>query len=598
MFRKNFLFGVDFTTANENSVNAGDLYTPSKGYGFVTELNRRQQELLKFPELNSGFDTMYWYQDKNLTEIQSDENGCFIDSKAILDKLAEEEGGYYAGEPRRIPLCFKLEVPRQGNYLVTIVIRAEKKMEDVQIFTGRRRLAYKGTIEDGKEFWLETVVNVCDIVPRGQERTYADTTLDITVVAEKPRLTRISVVETECPTIYIAGDSTVTDQSAEYPYAPGTSYSGWGQMLTAYLDQNVAVSNHAHSGLTTESFRKEGHYAIISQYSKHQDYYFLQFGHNDQKLKELKANGGYRTNMLGYINECRSRGAYPVLVTPLARNSWKGDGAYNDLLEEYAEAVKEIGRVTETPVLDLHGLSKKFITDKGLEASKAYLFPNDFTHSNDYGAYKMAGFLAQEIKRVCGQHISPSYRFLAKCVTEGFGEWINEEKIVLPVKPKIYENVANPNGGELLLAEVEELDRAADRVSVLDMLIKTARFFPTNVYNDMYEDIVGHEWYAGTVEVAYQNGMILSEMIEENKLFPTKEVTVEELMVFAMNAYSSRKKLPVQEPCAYDERCAVYARKYLRAACSFGFLEKNGKADLQRIVSRGEVVGLCRAMKI
>lgn len=598
MFRKNFLFGVDCMTTNGSRVTAEDLYEPKKGYGFVIEENRRQQELLKLSELNSGFDTMYWYQDKNLTQIECDEDGCFIDTKAILDMLAEEEGGYYPGEMRRMPLCFKLDVPRQGNYLATITIRAKEKMEDVQIFTGRRRLAYKGTIEAGKEFCLETVINVCDIVPRGQERTYADTTLDITVVADKPRLTSISVVETECPTIYIAGDSTVTDQSAEYPYAPGTSYSGWGQMLTAYLNLNIAVSNHAHSGLTTDSFRKEGHYAIIAQYSKHQDYYFLQFGHNDQKLNELKANGGYRTNMLGYINECRSRGAYPVLVTPLARNSWKGDGTYNDLLEEYAEAVKEIGRVTETPVLDLHGLSKKFIKSQGLEASKAYLFPNDFTHSNDYGAYKMAGFLAQEIKHVCGQHTSPSYRFLAKCVTEGFGEWRNKEEIVLPVKPEKYENITNPNGGELLLAEVENLEDPADRVAVLDMLIKTARFFPTNVYNDMYEDIVGHEWYAGTVEVAYQNGIILPELTKENHFFPTKEVTVEELMVFAMNAYSSRKTLPEQEPCAYDDKCAAYARKYVRAACSLGLLEKSGREDLQRVVLRGEVVNLCREMKI
>lgn len=53
------------------------------------------------------------------------------------------------------------------------------------------------------------------------------------IIADRPRVTGISVRETECPTLYIAGDSTVTDQSAEYPYAAGTSYAGWGQMLPA-----------------------------------------------------------------------------------------------------------------------------------------------------------------------------------------------------------------------------------------------------------------------------------------------------------------------------------------------------------------------------
>ena len=46
------------------------------------------------------------------------------------------------------------------------------------------------------------------------------------------------------------------------------------------------------------------------------------------------------------------------------------------------------------------------------------------------------------------------------------------------------------------------------------MIIRTVRFFPTNVYNDMYEDVVGHEWYAGTVECAYQNGMIDEHLVE------------------------------------------------------------------------------------
>nr|WP_304954957.1 hypothetical protein [uncultured Acetatifactor sp.] len=84
----------------------------------------------------------------------------------------------------------------------------------------------------------------------------------------------------------------MTDQSAEYPYAPGTNYSGWGQMISAYLNQRIAVSNHAHSGLTTASFREEGHYGILEQYIRPGDYMLIQFAHNDQKLDELKAQEG------------------------------------------------------------------------------------------------------------------------------------------------------------------------------------------------------------------------------------------------------------------------------------------------------------------
>ncbi len=615
MFRRNFLFGVDSATANIIGVQNNDLYQPGKGYGFVIEQNRREQELLKLAELNSAFDTVFWYQDEDLTRIEGDMDGCFVDSDAIIAALEKQIGepihGINAGnateempvdtpkgEHRRIPLSFKIDVPRQGNYKITLTINTDTPMKDVIIFTGRRRLGFRGDIPAGK-FVCTMVANVCDIVPRGQTRVFTDKTLDITIVADKPRISELSIVEIACPTIYIAGDSTVTDQSADYPYAPGTCYSGWGQMLSAYLDDKIAVSNHAHSGLTTDSFRKEGHYAIIEQYCRPRDFFFFQFGHNDQKLEDLKARGGYKTNLMRYISECRNRGGYPILVTPIARNTWKGnDGSYNDLLEEYAEACHEIGRVAEIPVLDLHKLSMEFILEKGLEASKPYFFPNDYTHSNDYGAYKMAGFVADEIVRVCAEHSEPGYRFLAKCVTEGFGDWQIPDEIKLPVKPKCYEDVANPNVVAELLSEVQDLENAATRVDVLDMIIKTVRFFPTNVYNDMFEDIVGHEWYAGCVECAYQNGMIDSNLVENKHFHPMKEVTLEEFLVFAMNGYQSRKNFPKEEPCVYDAKCQQFALPFIRAAFAIGLLSPAGTDDLKHVLTRGEAVTLCRKMGV
>ena len=593
MFRRNFLFGVDSATANVIGVQEDSIYQPGKGYGFVIEQNRREQEILKLPELNSAFDTVYWYQDENLTRIESDADGCFVDSNAIIAELEE-----MAGEHRRIPLSFKIDIPRQGNYKLTLTINTEEPMEDVIIFTGRRRMGFRGDIPAGK-FEHTMMVNVCDIVPRGQTRIFNDTTLDITIVADKPRISALSVVEVACPTIYIAGDSTVTDQSADYPYAPGTSYSGWGQMISGYLNEKISVSNHAHSGLTTDSFRKEGHYSIIEQFCKPRDFFFFQFGHNDQKLEELKARGGYKTNLMRYISEIRARGGYPLLVTPIARNTWKGnDGSYNDLLAEYAEACFEVGRVAEVPVLDLHKLSMEFVVERGLEASKSYFFPNDYTHTNDYGAYKMAGFVAAEILRVCAKHPEPGYRFLAKCVTHGFGEWQIPEKIVVPQKPKRYEDVVNPNAGSELLSDVKNLDKSATRADVLDMIIKSVRFFPTNVYNDMFVDVVGHEWYAGTVECAYQNGMIDANLVENDSFYPEKEVSLEEFLIFAMNGYQSRKHFPEEKPCVYDNSCEQYALPFVRAAYAIGLLSSDGSMDLKHVLTRGEAVNLCRKMGV
>ena len=42
-----------------------------------------------------------------------------------------------------------------------------------------------------------------------------------------------------------------------------------------------------------------------------------------------------------------------------------------------------------------HKKSKDFILSEGLENSKRYFYPKDYTHTNDYGAFLMAGFVAE-----------------------------------------------------------------------------------------------------------------------------------------------------------------------------------------------------------
>lgn len=636
-------------------VRAGDFYEPGRGYGFVTEKNRREQERLRVPELNSAFDAACWYQNQELTLVEEDRFGCFLDSDGEIARLEKGAGAPFEGEHRRIPLSFKLDVPCQGNYKVIVEIRSEQPMRDVLIFTGRRHLGYRGDVpgegssngfgpegglhaqgteygqEDGadigKGFSCTMMANVCDIVPRGHRSVYEDRTLDITVVADRPVITSVVVEEAECPTVFIAGDSTVTDQSADYPYAPGSSYSGWGQMISAYLEGNIAVSNHAHSGLTTQSFREEGHYGIVERYIRPGDYYFCQFGHNDQKLESLKAEEGYRRNLIRYIRECRERRAFPVLVTPLARNTWKGsDGSYNDLLEEYAAVCVSIGHQEDVPVLDLHKRSMDFIREMGLEASKACFFPGDYTHSNDYGGYFMAGLVAQEIREVCGRRKEAKYRFLADCVTDGFGAWRPGERIVPLTRPA--DCGETPEAKEMpILSDGRDLSEPLDRVSALELVIRTAGFFPTNVYNDMFTDVVGHEWYAGTVECAYQNGIIDMGLVEDGRFRPLQPVTLEEFLVFAVNGYRSRKAIPengsigktcdgkscriqtdISEPrtekemwergCAYDGRCREAALPYIQAACRLGLIPCDGGAELGQGITRGAAVELCRKLGI
>ncbi len=352
-----------------------------------------------------------------------------------------------------------LEVPHPGQYLVTLTIAPEQELRNVRIFArGRRLYEAAPSMAAGGTYSFPLYVQVCDVIPHGEAEIKADRTIDISVVAdglcaggsgteqfcvggsggeqfcvvessgeqfsagksgrEHSCISGIQLQETVCPVIHLAGDSTVTDQVVGHPCVPETSYAGWGQMFPYYLGGGIAVANHAYSGLTTETFRQKGYYSIVEGCRKAGDYLFLQFGHNDQKQRHLRAWEGYRDNLLRYIEESRTAGLYPVLVTPLARNTWRSDGSYNDLLEENAAACIELGREQQVPVLDLHARSMEYIIGKGCDGAKPLFVPGDYTHTNICGAQIAAGMVAAEMKRVLGTDTREAYRRLAELVLE------------------------------------------------------------------------------------------------------------------------------------------------------------------------------------
>ena len=583
MYRKKYLF---FPGSKEEGciVGAEDLYAPARGYGFVTEKNMEQQAPLQLPELNGGFVPAPWYRSRELTVISQESTGCAVrqENREIKD--------------RQIPLRFKCDVPGNGSYRIKVVIHAREDMNDIRVFTGRRSLAaYREKLSAGEKWCSEAYIEVCPIIPRGKENAYDNCCIELAVTADNPCLSEVEIEEINCPVLYIAGDSTVTDQSAEYPYAPGASYAGWGQMFPCFIKGELAVSNHAHSGLTTESFKQEGHYRILQEHLKAGDFVLFQFGHNDQKLMHLKAREGYCRNLETYIAECRDKKAFPVLVTPVARNSWRGsDGSYNDLLAEYADACLEIGDKLKVPVLDLHKLSMEFVTELKKEGSKKYFFPSDYTHYNDFGAQRMAAMICREIKRVCGSH-SAGYKWLAEQIADTLELW-EEPSIIKPLeKPEGFEGNESENEG------YEQPERPSEpllRAEALDMVIRRAGFFMTNVYNDLFTDVIGHEWYAGVVECGLQNGIVTERLCGGRKFRPSEPVTLLDFVIFLMLAYAGRRTLPEQQASPYDDKIPDEIKIYISAACQLGVLAKDGEDQLDGNISRERGAQICRRLKI
>lgn len=193
--------------------------------------------------------------------------------------------------------------------------------------------------------------------------------------------------------------------------------TGWAEKLNLYLDKSTTVFDHGLNGRSTKSFIHEGEWNKVLNSLKKGDYVLIQFGHNDEKSEDstryTSPNTTYKDNLRQFINETRSKQAHPVLLTSISRRSFNDKGVLTNSHGEYPQAVRELAIETHTPMIDAQLLTEKLLLQYGPEGSKKLFLhvepgvsPNypegkkDDTHLNDFGATRIAGLIAGEIKRL------------------------------------------------------------------------------------------------------------------------------------------------------------------------------------------------------
>ena len=211
-------------------------------------------------------------------------------------------------------------------------------------------------------------------------------------------LARSQIVAADVPTLYLAGDSTVTDQRA----APNAS---WGQMLPRFFAPGIAVANHAESGETLKSFVTELRFDKLLSALAAGDWVMIQFGHNDQKTQwpqtYAEAATTYRSWLRTYIAEVRRRGATPILVTSPERRNFDAAGHIVPSLGEYPDAVRAVAREEARRARSTStAMSRRFYEALGPKlAARAFADDGrDKTHHNEYGAYALARMVVEGIR--------------------------------------------------------------------------------------------------------------------------------------------------------------------------------------------------------
>jgi lysophospholipase L1-like esterase len=296
---------------------------------------------------------------------------------------------------------FSVSVP-EGNYRITITLGSDTTRTDTTVKAESRRLM----VERVRTAPGETVARTFTLNVRApalpasgdakagevrlNEREQGSLDWDGKLTLEfdgaRPSLRTLEIAPaTDAVTVFLAGDSTVTDQTTE-------PWNSWGQMLPRFFTPAVAVANHAESGETLKAFIAERRLEKILSQIKAGDYLFVQFGHNDMKKNwpatYADAFTTYEAYLRVFIAEARLRHAIPVLVTPVNRRTFDANGKITNSLGDYPAAVRQVARDERVALIDLNALSQRLYEALGPEeAKKAFV---DATHHDNYGSYEIA----------------------------------------------------------------------------------------------------------------------------------------------------------------------------------------------------------------
>ncbi len=305
-----------------------------------------------------------------------------------------ESGGYNmsgwtkcGGDGGRRVSAAHIDVEEMGVYRVTV------RADGAGFVFGQRRNLMSVCVSGGEISFLTCLT---EYMPSMSNETVDQKRLFASCTGADIRIT--DAEKTEARRIFIAGDSTLADQSASAPYYPYDSYCGWGQMLPVFLPED-AVCNQAHSGLTSRCFVTDGHFDIVKAHIRKGDLLLIQFGHNDQKRRALQAHREYPMYLQIIAGEALKAGAVPVIVSPICRAPVVYEKGKGNLLYAHARAAERAAVELGIPFIDLNEYSGNLFLEMG-EACRMLFKPGDITHTNDYGAYRMAKYIAESLDKM------------------------------------------------------------------------------------------------------------------------------------------------------------------------------------------------------
>lgn len=210
--------------------------------------------------------------------------------------------------------------------------------------------------------------------------------------------------------VYIGGDSTASNYYPIEVSEPesGRYQTGWGQVFSQFVTDDIAVTNLAGGGTYAKSWY-ESVFSGVIQNGQPGDYFIIQEGINDRSYSSKEEMVEYLTKM---IDECREKGIIVVLVTTMQTPKFWRDSKGTDLgefgtpegggLAAFMDAIRALAEEKEVFLAD----SGKITGEWYAEIGRTYVAQNyhiynqttgveeDTLHLSYHGALNVAGVVA------------------------------------------------------------------------------------------------------------------------------------------------------------------------------------------------------------
>lgn len=309
------------------------------------------------------------------------------------------------------PTRFALKVADDTYYRIRATVTTLDPSKDAMasLYTERKHPLYtEKTVSAGETLTTDFTVRVTPIyyeksTPTGSIK---DEMVTVGVLGENTALVSVVIQQVEtAPTVWVLGDSTVTDGNTTLPFFPLQNYTGVGTGLTKYLRRDYAMVNEGEGGLNAAD---NNHFNMVKTRIKAGDYMYVEYGHNH------KSDGptGYKGCLDKYYNACHAVGAKLIIVSPVQSiNSWNtttnkwddrfgGETNFAGVGKAYVAEKVEAG-ATDIAFADLTKTSVAFVdkvTEDGGNVNSAAKFyyqttkggGTDASHPNDAGAENFA----------------------------------------------------------------------------------------------------------------------------------------------------------------------------------------------------------------